>query len=77
MGKSTSFRPPYGLQGCSGITRNNYDRQCLFTFCKCHSGPVALITVINIVKPVNRSLVLTVNRKAKMNNCFSPIHKLS
>ena len=36
MGKSTSFRPPYGRQGCSAVTRNNYGRQSLFTVCKCH-----------------------------------------
>ena len=24
MGKSTSFRPPYGMQGCSAVTRNNF-----------------------------------------------------
>ena len=24
MGKSTSFRPPYGMEGCSAVTRNNW-----------------------------------------------------
>ena len=36
MGESTSFRPPYGLLGCSAVTRNNYGWQSLFTACKCH-----------------------------------------
>ena len=33
-----SYRPPYGIQECSAVIRNNYGQQSLFTqaVCKCH-----------------------------------------
>ena len=69
MGKSTSFRPPYGLLGCSAVTRNSHMlRDVTYTFWSengvqdCAVRPVAVAAGR---RKVIRPVIMATGRRSK------------